>query len=159
MAERSKVAADEINDLSGHSLKVTEDAGELMGRIIPEIEKTAKLVQEISAASMEQNSGADQINGAIQQLNNVTQQNSAASEEIATGSEELASQSEQLSDIISFFKLKEVNVYKNNLQKKQTRFTEHKKSSTASQKADHSYKGVNIKLDSRDRLDSEYETF
>ncbi|HAN19337.1 MAG: hypothetical protein A2X13_01555 [Bacteroidetes bacterium GWC2_33_15] len=103
LAERSKIAADEIVGLSAHSLKVTEEAGELMAKIIPEIGKTAKLVQEISAASLEQNSGADQINNAIQQLNQVTQQNAAASEELATSAEELASQAEQLRENISFF--------------------------------------------------------
>jgi len=103
LAERSKVAADEIVNLSTHSLKATEDAGVLMGKIIPEIGKTAKLVQEISAASLEQNSGADQVNNAIQQLNQVTQQNAAASEELATSSEELAGQAEQLKANISYF--------------------------------------------------------
>lgn len=86
-----------------HSLKVTEESGTLMKDIIPEVQKTAKLVQEIAAASMEQNSGADQVNAAIQQLNQVTQQNAAASEEMATGAEELAGQAEQLNEIISFF--------------------------------------------------------
>ncbi|MGC9375937.1 MAG: methyl-accepting chemotaxis protein, partial [Bacteroidales bacterium] len=103
LAERSKVAADEIVGLSDKSVKVTEDAGELMMKIIPDIEKTAKLVQEISASSMEQNSGADQINNAIQQLNQVTQQNAAASEELATSSEELSSQADQLKENISYF--------------------------------------------------------
>lgn len=103
LAERSKVAADEINDITGSSLKVTEDAGVLMSELMPEIEKTAKLVQEISAASMEQNSGADQINSALQQLNSVTQQNAAASEEMSTSSEELSSQAEQLKEVVSFF--------------------------------------------------------
>lgn len=105
LAERSKIAADEIVGLSAHSLKVTEDAGSLMAKIIPDIEKTAKLVQEISAASLEQNSGADQINNAIQQLNQVTQQNAAASEELATSAEQLSSQAQQLMDNISYFSL------------------------------------------------------
>jgi methyl-accepting chemotaxis protein len=106
LAERSKIAADEIVSLSAKSVNVTESASKLMGNLIPEIEKTAKLVQEIAAASMEQSTGADQVNSAIQQLNQVTQQNAAASEEMATSSEELSSQAEQLKDIISFFRLK-----------------------------------------------------
>jgi len=109
LAERSKVAADEIVALSTKSVEVTESASELMGNLVPEIEKTAKLVQEIAAASTEQNSGADQINNAIQQLNQVTQQNAAASEELATSSEELSSQAEQLKELISFFKVDESN--------------------------------------------------
>lgn len=106
LAERSKIAADEIVALASKSVNVTESASELMGNLIPEIEKTAKLVQEISAASIEQSSGSDQINNAIQQLNLVTQQNAAASEELATSSEELSSQADQLKELISFFKVK-----------------------------------------------------
>lgn len=105
LAENSKTAADEIDQLSREGVKISAEAGKQLVEIVPEIEKTAKLVQEIAAASMEQNSGADQVNSAIQQLNQVTQQSAAASEEIATSAEELASQAEQLQDIISYFKI------------------------------------------------------
>ncbi len=105
LAERSKVAADEIDDLSRSGVEVSERAGKQLAEIVPEIEKTAKLVQEISAASLEQNSGADQVNNAIQQLNQVTQQNAASSEEMATSSEELSSQAEQLKGLISYFRV------------------------------------------------------
>ena len=105
LAERSKIAADEIVTLADKSVKVTESAGTMMADLIPEIEKTASLVQEIASASIEQNSGLEQINGAIQQLNLVTQQNAAASEELATSSEELNSQAEQLKELISYFKV------------------------------------------------------
>ena len=105
LAERSKIAADEIVALASKSVNVTENASELMSGLIPEIERTAKLVQEIAAASMEQTSGADQVNTAIQQLNQVTQQNAAASEEMATSAEELSSQAEQLKEIIGYFRI------------------------------------------------------
>lgn len=111
LAERSKVAADEISVLSASSVKLTEDAGSLMMKIIPDIDKTAKLVQEITASSLEQNSGSDQINNAIQQLNTVTQHNAAASEEMATSAEELASQADQLKEEISYFKLSDQKSY------------------------------------------------
>ncbi len=105
LAERSQVSAVEIDNLSKRSLKMTKEAGELMESIIPDIEKTARLVQEIAAASTEQNSGSEQVNSAIQQLNQVTQQNASASEEVATSSEALAIQSEKLLDNVSFFSL------------------------------------------------------
>jgi methyl-accepting chemotaxis protein len=105
LAERSQISAVEIDSLTKNSVRATEESGKLLAAIVPEIGKTAKLVQEIAAASMEQNSGANQVNNAIQQLNQVTQQNAAASEEMATSSEELASQAQQLLDMISFFKL------------------------------------------------------
>ena len=121
LAEKSKVAADEIVGLSQSSYEVTESAGKMMSTIIPEIEKTTQLIQEITAASQEQNSGADQVNNAIQQLNQVTQQNAASSEELATSSEELSSQAEQLREIVSFFKVDE-NAIKKEKSKQQQAF-------------------------------------
>jgi methyl-accepting chemotaxis protein len=105
LAERSKMAADEINHVSKEGVSVATNAGKQLQDLVPEIEKTSRLIQEISAASIEQNSGAIQINNALVQLNQVTQQNASASEELATSAEELANQSEQLRDLISFFKL------------------------------------------------------
>jgi methyl-accepting chemotaxis protein len=103
LAERSQEAAGEITGLSSSSVEVAEKAGEMLGKLVPDIQKTAELVQEISAASNEQNSGADQINKAIQQLDTVTQQNASASEEMSSTSEELSSQAEHLQSIISYF--------------------------------------------------------
>ena len=103
LAETSQKAAIEINSLSSTSLKVTEEAGNMMMKIIPDIQKTATLVQEIAAASAEQSSGATQISQAIEQLSKVTQQNSAAAEEMSSTAEELASQAESLNEAISFF--------------------------------------------------------
>ena len=104
LAERSQTAAGEINKLSASSVEVAEKAGEMLSRIVPDIQKTADLVQEINAASNEQRSGANQINSAIQQLDQVIQQNAAASEEMASTSEELLSQAEQLQSTIGFFR-------------------------------------------------------
>jgi methyl-accepting chemotaxis protein len=104
LAERSQAAAGEIGELSTSSVEVAEKAGELLKRLVPDIQKTAELVQEINAASNEQNSGADQINKAIQQLDQVIQQNAGAAEEMSSTAEELASQAEQLQDTIGFFK-------------------------------------------------------
>ncbi|MDA3951233.1 MAG: methyl-accepting chemotaxis protein, partial [Spirochaeta sp.] len=84
LAERSQVAAGEIADLSRSSVEVAEKAGEMINGIIPDIQKTAELVQEISASSGEQNSGADQINQALMQLDQVVQRNASASEEMAS---------------------------------------------------------------------------
>ncbi|MBF0609325.1 MAG: MCP four helix bundle domain-containing protein [Magnetococcales bacterium] len=104
LAERSQIAAGEITQKATTSVEVADKAGQMLATILPDVQKTAELVQEISAASTEQNSGADQINKAIQQLDQVIQQNASASEEMASTSEELSSQAEQLQSIISFFK-------------------------------------------------------
>ncbi|NBC84083.1 MAG: HAMP domain-containing protein [Bacteroidetes bacterium] len=116
LAERSKVAADEIDELSKNGVEVSERAGLKLAEIVPEIEKTSQLVQEIAAASIEQNSGADQVNTAIQQLNQITQQNAAAAEEMATSSEELSSQADQMKETIRFFKIdqQEMNYHSKN---------------------------------------------
>jgi methyl-accepting chemotaxis protein len=103
LAERSQNAAGEINELSTNSVDVAEKAGKLLEVIVPNIQKTAELVQEISAASKEQDAGAEQINRSIQQLDAVIQQNASASEEMASTAEELSSQSDQLADMIAFF--------------------------------------------------------
>jgi len=105
LAERSQSSAVEIDALTKVSVKTTEEAVRMMNAIAPEIQKTAKLVQEITAASIEQTSGAEQVNNAILQLNKVTQQNAAAAEEMATGSEELSGQADQLLETLAFFKL------------------------------------------------------
>ena len=77
----------------------------MLDRLVPDIQKTAELVKEISAASNEQNTGAEQINKAIQQLDQVIQQNAGASEEMASTSEELSSQAEQMQGTIAFFRV------------------------------------------------------
>ena len=104
LAERSQTAAAEISSLSENSVKIAEQAGHMLAKLVPDIQKTAELVQEISGASNEQNAGAEQINRAIQQLDQVIQQNAGASEEMSSTAEELSSQAEQLQDAIAFFK-------------------------------------------------------
>jgi methyl-accepting chemotaxis protein len=105
LAERSQSAAGEISQLSASSVDVAERAGQMLSKLVPDIRKTAELVQEINASSNEQNTGAEQINKALQQLDQVIQQNASASEEMASTSEELSSQAQQLQAAISFFKV------------------------------------------------------
>jgi len=107
LAERSQKAAGEINELSTGSVAVAEQAGKLLESLVPNIQKTAELVQEISAASKEQDAGAEQINKSIQQLDAVIQQNASASEEMASTAEELSGQSENLAEMIDFFVMNE----------------------------------------------------
>ena len=104
LAERSQKAAGEINQLSATTLRVSEKSGEMLDKLVPDIQRTAELVQEISAASKEQDTGAEQINKALQQLEQVIQQNASAAEEMASTTEELTGQSEQLVGALSFFK-------------------------------------------------------
>ena len=105
LAERSQKAAGEINQLSSSTVKVAEKAGEMLEKLVPHIQHTAELVQEITAASNEQNAGVAQINTALQQLQGVIQDNASAAEEMAATSEELSGQAEQMLSTVNFFKL------------------------------------------------------
>jgi len=107
LAERSQTAAAEIGALSSDTVKAAQEAGAMLSRLVPDIKKTAQLVEEITAACREQDVGATQINQAIQQLDKVGQQNSSASEQVSSTAEELASQAEQLQSTISFFRIED----------------------------------------------------
>ncbi len=146
LAERSQLAAQEIDDLSKNSVDVAEKSGKLLSEIVPDIQNTAKLVQEITASSIEQNSGTDQINSAVQQLNQVTQQNAAAAEELST-------QADQLQDSVSFFKIDQSTL--NEVGRK------HKKINISRVQANNQQNtsGVNLKMDAHDDEDKNYENF
>ncbi len=103
LAERSQKAAGEINEFTRSSVLTAEKAGEKLLKLVPDIQKTAELVQEISAASAEQSSGTAQIGRAITQLDKVIQQNAANSEQLATTAEELTAQAGLLQSSIAFF--------------------------------------------------------
>lgn len=105
LAERSQKAAAEIHELSVHSVSVADSAGGLLERMLPDIQKTADLVQEISTATREQSNGVQQITKALTQLDQVVQQNAGASEQMASMSEELAAQAAQLAESVSVFRV------------------------------------------------------
>lgn len=154
LAERSQAAAAEIGELSSNSVEVAEKAGGLLGQILPDIQKTAELVQEISASSSEQRTGAEQINSAIQQLDQVIQQNAGASEEMASTAEELSSQAAMLQETMAFFKIsdghhgREVNAVSHQQAKQPTALPK-----PAIKKADTSG-GIDLDMD-----DNEYEKY
>jgi methyl-accepting chemotaxis protein len=104
LAERSQKAAAEIAVLSTGSVAVAERAGGLLANIVPDIQRTAELMLEISSASREQSAGADQVSKAISQLDVVVQANSASSEELAASAEELSAQASELRETVGFFR-------------------------------------------------------
>lgn len=182
LAERSQSAAGEISNLSNTSVEIAENAGEMLSKIVPDIRRNAELVQEINAASNEQNTGTDQINSAIQQLDQVIQQNasaaeelSAMSEEMASSSESLAMQSEELQQAISFFKTDHVQApvvgdKKQMLKKIHTAMKKVKTQATARQRVatgpkstKSEPKGVALDLDTEqpfaDTIDDDFEKY
>jgi methyl-accepting chemotaxis protein len=131
LAERSKIAATEIDELSKSSLNISEQTDNLLQSLVPEIQKTSALIREISAASQEQESGANQVNTSIQQLNDVTQQNASNSEELSSSASELYSQAIQLSEAISYFKIKNLPAPEINIKQEKRHEEKHtKKNST-----------------------------
>lgn len=103
LAERSQTAAGEISQLSNSSVQVAERAGHIINELVPNIQKTAQLVQEIASASREQSQGSSQINTAISQLDQVIQRNAGAAEEMAATADEMNEQSQNLASAIGFF--------------------------------------------------------
>lgn len=105
LAERSKAAADEIISFSQSTVKETDISNELIENLVPEIVKTATLVEEITRASQEQNAGANQINNAVQQMNSIAQQNASLSEDLAKDSESLTIQAKELNLLVARFRM------------------------------------------------------
>jgi len=167
LAERSQKAAGEINQLSSTTLRVSEKSGEMLEKLVPDIQRTAELVQEITAACKEQDTGAEQINKALQQLEQVIQQNASAAEEMASTTEELTGQSEQLVGALSFFRTGEENnahVRKAASAKPAPHAAaaapeKHAKAAVHST-APAAKSGVNLRLnDKHDELDAEFERY
>lgn len=104
LAEKSKVAADEIVNLAIEGYQVTNKVGNTMKETIPATEKSSGLIQEISAASIEQNNGVEQVNNSIQNLNMATQLNATSSDKLATNAENIANHAKHLSLLLSYFK-------------------------------------------------------
>ena len=170
LAERSQLAATEIDEVSAKSVHVAQKSGQMLNDVVPNIQKTADLVMEITASSNEQSSGSEQINNAIQNLNSVVQENAATAEEMAAGAEELSAQAENLQDAISFFKIEGKQQFtakpkatspkatssktvKNYTQT--TTVTQSPKKQTSKESAS----GININLGGPDSLDNDFIEF
>ncbi|MEA2414254.1 MAG: methyl-accepting chemotaxis protein [Thermoanaerobaculia bacterium] len=104
LAERSQFAAKDIGELASSSVDVAQRSGRLLTELVPTIRKTADLVREVTAASIEQSGGVSQINRAMTLVDQVTQRNASASEELSSTAEEMSSQAEALQQTIAYFK-------------------------------------------------------
>lgn len=184
LAEHSQQAAREIDELSVSSVQTADRSGQLLASVLPEIQNIAKLIQEISATSIEQNSGATQINASVQQLSTIVQQNAALAEELASSSEELTGQASLLLETVSYFKtskeeveqyseqefnalmkrMNELMAWKNQREQNRSKNNGHakpastKKNGNGSQaiNINHNQEGLKIELDEKD---SSYEKY
>ncbi len=143
LAERSRVAALEIDQISKNGMKVAEDAGHILNNLVPEVKRTAQLVKEISATSTEQNTGALQINNAIQQLNSVTQQSASTSEELSGSAEQLSQQAQRLKELVAYFRIEDSGNYHTRLNDEKKRVY-YSKSSTVSSLAASNFEPVEL---------------
>lgn len=107
LAKTTGKAAKDINRLSVSNLQIAENTGGLLKEMVSGIQKTAELIQDISASCTEQAGGISEVNKAIQQLDHIIQQNAALSEEMAATSREFSSQAEKLLETASFFTIPE----------------------------------------------------
>jgi methyl-accepting chemotaxis protein len=158
LAENSQAAAKEINDVSKSSVKIADESGVLLQKIVPDIQRTAVLVQEIAAASLEQNSGANQVNNAVMQLNSITQKNAAAAEEMSSSAEEMANQAEQLKELISFYKTGHEQFMVTNNRERDKKTRAHAKTNTVIQPQKTDSK-VNIDLQNQNEIDARFDNY
>ena len=105
LAENSQKAANDITHVSSESVKKADMTRKLMQNLVPNIKKSAELVEEIMEGSIEQANGSDQINTALLQMDKVIQDNASSSEQIAAMSEELKNKSDALAEMVSFFRI------------------------------------------------------
>ena len=157
LAERSQIAANEINEITGSSVEIAEKSGKLLVNIIPNIQNTSRLVQEITAASIEMNSGANQVNNAIQQLSQSTQENATSAEQMASASQELATQAQRLNDAVSFFKVEDVKKSKTVFQTKKSNNQAQQVVRKTNSPLTNKKGGISLQLS--DSKDNDFETF
>jgi methyl-accepting chemotaxis protein len=166
LAERSQMAATEIDEVSAKSVFVAQKSGQMLNDVVPNIQKTADLVMEITASSNEQSSGSEQINNAIQNLNLVVQENAATAEEMAAGAEELSAQAENLQDAISFFKIEGMQHLTSKLKApskiqkaKPATSSKFQEFTPKSKSKSKSASGIDINLGGPDNLDNDFIEF
>ncbi len=110
LAQNTRNAAKAISELSASNLEIAENTGSLLDEMVSGIQKTAELVQDISASGTEQAGGISEVNEAIQQQDQIVQQNAAFAEEMASASQEFSSQGERLLQVASFFEISEAKI-------------------------------------------------
>ncbi len=146
LANKTKIASDEINKLSQEGQHISKIAGEKLEQIIPEVTKSAQLVEDIVVASKEQLKGIEAINSSVLQLTEITNENSTSAEEMSTSAEELSAQAEQLKSLIAEFEI-------DNLTKKIINKPEIKPEKTYTEQ------GLDINLNKPDDFEDDFEKY
>jgi len=112
LAQRSAAAAKEIKGLIGDSSdkvangsRLVSQAGETMQEIVDSVRRVTDIMAEISAASVEQTAGIEQINQAVAQMDEGTQQNAALVEQAAAASSAMQEQAATLAQAVAVFRI------------------------------------------------------
>ena len=155
LADRTKMASDDINELSKGGQEISKIAEKKLAKTIPEIIKSAEHVNSIVTASREQRSGIEAINNSIQQLTEITNQNSASSEEMSASAEQLSTQSEQLRNLISIFKISSSHNKSNSINKLDQNNQTNNQKQVNTAKND----GFEYNLNLTDSSDNDYEKY
>lgn len=106
LAEKSQEAAVEIEKLTGESLKIANNTNQHIEELLPDIKKTSDLVNEITAASQEQQIGIDQINNAVQEFQQSAIHNASVADQLSSTSLDLLTRSKELFNTASYLKIK-----------------------------------------------------
>ena len=112
LAQRANTAAREIKVLIDESVRHADEgtrlvagAGGTMDDIVASVRRVTDIMGEISAASLEQERGIEQVNSAIVEIDSVTQQNAALVEEAAAAAASMEQQAARLSELVGNFTL------------------------------------------------------
>lgn len=167
LAERSQQAASEINAVSKSSVEIAQKSGKMLNDVVPNIQKTAELIKEISTSSVEMSTGADQVNSALQELNVEVQRSAANAEEVAATSEELNGQSINLRDMVAYFNIGEEIIKQEKTKDKSSKVYQSRqpvqkpdtKKVQPKVKENGKSNGVHINLGAADAQDDEYQKF
>ena len=104
LAERSKTAASQIDDVSNHTLRITEQSTRMIEQIAPRVLVNAQKVADIAVACNEQRNGTEQINRAIQQLAHISDENTMEARVLADKAESFVKYANELISTVKYFK-------------------------------------------------------
>ncbi len=159
LADRSKSASVQINELSKNGQEISNIAGEKLEKVIPKITRSANLVHRIVQASREQQAGAELINTSLQQLTEITNSNSASAEEMSSSAEELSAQAEHLRSLIAVFKIKKQEELDKQPEVKTKPETNTKTEAEPNLPNNTNATGYNIDLSAEDKGDGSFENY
>ena len=106
LAEKTINAATEIKNIATSSVDIANKAGDLIGRVVPNIIKTSNIVQEIAKMTKEQKSDINKLKSAINQQKQIVQFTHTNTEKLLSSADQMTEQSQILVELVNDFKVK-----------------------------------------------------